>query len=178
MGVDLPCAPRHRGISAPVPIGDRALAFSNILRHVTEHLGTLPHAGRSTRKIRSLVPFGLPVGAGLSARPILLAGSATEAVLRQLNTVPHHTYRGRQLPMSGPARWSGWAETFCPLAPISPLHGHGLPSQQSSLSDSPFSPSIRVPVVPVHPFERLQVLNVDPLRTPQPTVALSNSGVA
>ena len=89
MGVDLPCAPRHRGLSAPVPIGDRSFAFSNILRHVTEHLGTLPHAGRSTRKIRSLAPFGLPVGAGLPARPILLAGSATEAVLRQHRSPSH-----------------------------------------------------------------------------------------
>ena len=173
MGVDLPCAPRHRGISAPVPIGDRALAFSNILRHVTEHLGTLPHAGRSTRKIRSLVPFGLPVGAGLSARPILLAGSATEAVLRQLHTVPHHTYRGRQLPMSGPARWSGWAETFCPVYPVPrPLRPSA--SQQRSSPPAPASRPHPRPVVPSpnpqastpSPHRVLRLLRVDPDQLP------------
>ena len=164
MGVDLSCAPRHRGMSAHVPIGDRASAFSNILRRVTEHLGTLPHAGRSIRKIRSLTPFGLPVGAGLSARPILLAGSATEAVLRQLNTVPHHTYRGRQLPMSGPARWSGWAETFCPVYPVP----RPLRPSASQLRSSPPAPASRPHPRPVVPSRSPQASTRSPHRVPQP----------
>ena len=122
--------------------------FSHLLRCLTTHLGTVPHAGFCTKKVRSLAPFGIPVGAGISTRPLLLAGSDTETVLPQLHTVSHQTFRGSQLHLTGPARWSGWANSFFPTYPPSRGPRHFNPSTGPFPAPHP-SPSPRA--IPVQP---------------------------
>jgi len=129
-GVDLPCAPRHHAQPPPYPLGDRALMFSHLLQQLSAYLGSPPHAGSCSRKIHSLSLFGIPVGAGITTRPVLLAGAVTESVLQQLHSIPHHHFVEQSSSLPRPTRWTGWADSFYPTYPAH-CGSHRLPAAPS-----------------------------------------------
>ena len=112
-GVSLPAAPRRdAGAQASPPVADRAQAFAAMLKALDTHAAPRPlHGGSRTPRARSLQPLGLTPTMGLTERPVLVGGSATEAVLRQLGTVAH---RNTSVPHGHHAWACAWTQHFTP----------------------------------------------------------------
>ena len=66
------------------PIADRARALGDLVRAVGRVAGAQAFLGERTETCRSLVPLGLPPMAGLSRRPVFLAGKHTDWALKKL----------------------------------------------------------------------------------------------
>ena len=120
-GMNLPAAPRRGGGRVVPPVADRAHAVAAMLKTLASYVApTIIHGGSRSPSIRSLQLLGLPPSFGLTARSVLLGGTATEDVLRQLARVPRQPSVGHPRARQGHPAWDrAWSQQFTPLYPSS-----------------------------------------------------------